>query len=175
MSALKLKVEVELPSYWGEEGDSGPEAMIISACADKVLADANKDLVQKVIASASKQVDAQVTTIVTEVIASGLHITNHYGEPTGEKQTMREVVAARVEKFLRETVDAQGRPSNGSYRNDVALPRIQWFVNEAVRTAFEDGFKKEMEKASAELKASLVGKLNTAMTETVAKLLGVVR
>jgi hypothetical protein len=177
MSGLKMKVEVELPTYWsGDSEDPGtsPEEMIVAAISQKLLSEMKSDLKTTALASASKQAEEQVATIVFEQLAGTFQPMTKWGSTDGPPTSMREMIAKQANAFITEKI----RRPNEPYRSGYApgeVTRLQLMIEQSVERAFDQVFKKEVEKATEQMKAQLAGRLNNALTETVSRLLGLPR
>lgn len=108
----------------------------------------------------------KVPAIVSEALEGTFQPTTSWGEKKGEPTSMREVILKTATTWLSETVDGRGE------KNYNGVPRARWLMQQSVESVFNKELKAEVDKAAAEIKAGLVGKVSTAITETVARLVG---
>lgn len=117
------------------------ERHIDNALSRFVAEDYRQAITDRVVAIADAMVDEQMNVRFQR--------TNTWGEPAGEKTTMREVLEKEIKKLMEMQVDAQGRPAG--YR-DVKTNRINWVIAELVREQMEKTVREETGRVTAEAK-----------------------
>jgi len=103
-----------------------------------------------------------VANEVRAVIASGWPTTNSYGEPTGKVTTLKERIVAVLTE----------RGSGYGSKNESLVEKL---VREAVAGELGKALKAEMERAQAEIRASVDGLVKERLAETLRAALGLGR
>lgn len=97
---------------------------------------------------------------VRAVIAAGWPTTNSYGEPTGKMTTLKERIVAVL-------TERQG--STYGNKNESLVEKV---IREAVAGELGKALKAEMERAQAEIRASVDGLVKERLAETLRTALG---
>ena len=139
MSEIKVSAEV---TVFEDCEMSSIEDRIISLAAKKLLEEVRESAKQTVICSVNDEIAAQVEVIIKEVIEAGFQKTNHYGEGTGEKKTVRSMISDHLEKKT-------------SRYNEPARTVIEEMIETMVRVALREDFTVEISEAKDDLKSKL--------------------
>jgi hypothetical protein len=61
---------------------------------------------------AEKLIDSQLEAVIDKILSSGFQPVDSYGEPKGEKTTLRDMIKKKAEAFLSERVDKNGKTAD---------------------------------------------------------------
>lgn len=147
---------------------------IIAEVASKMIGD--DDLYGRAKVAIQARVDtlwretaqARITEVVTSAVSKGFdheyQRVSSFGQPTGEKTTIRAELEKQIAGYWNATVDKQGKPS-ASYGDK--MTRAEWVMTQMVASDFNGEMKQHVANIGGALKDKLRGELH----ETVNKLL----
>ncbi|MES2737260.1 MAG: hypothetical protein V4672_13130 [Verrucomicrobiota bacterium] len=128
------------------------------------------DIRKKVMAEVQSDLLATVKTAVAETCAKALDVKfqplDVWGEAQGEPVTVREMFHRHAKEWWSQTVDAQGRPTDGYSKK---MTRAEWHAAEAVKTALNGSLHAELEgvikDARNEVSSAVSKVLHTYVTQ----------
>ena len=115
-----------------------------------------QEMVRKRVA---RKVEAAVDAVAEKVLGEGLEMkltalrfpqTNGYGEPKSEPLTMMEFIARRVDTYLSEQVDNDGRPGRDGY-GSARNPRAVWMLEKYLSKHMADELNKAVKVANEKI------------------------
>ena len=122
---------------------------------DRVSTQVQKRIESKLTESVNKAflsaVDDKLNAILDEIIAAEVTPVSIWGEPQGEKTTIRDQLVKRAKDFWMQKVDKNGKACDSYY----GVPRHEHIVNEAVKKEFEAVVKSNIDGIVAGLKDAL--------------------
>lgn len=162
----------------GYDPDSGPEVepvslgeMVVAGIVDRLTgdikrdADSYRDAVREARDAANEAVKAEAAALVKRALAEGVQRTNTWGEPQGEKVTLRDLILDEIRKYLDEKPPRPGyseRERPGGFvellRHEVAAG-MQRELAEEIKAARAQVAAKVRERA-----AELIGDVVKAQT-----------
>jgi len=122
-------------------------------------------------AAVEKVTQTNVAGAVEDVIARPWPQTNSYGEARGEPLTFREMVLARIDKYLNELTDEHDR--TGYNTNGPKRTRLEWIVNRAVAESVASQITAGAKEAAEKARAEVLGKMDAAVIAAVRNVLGI--
>lgn len=116
------------------------------------------------------QVDAQINAAVDAAVKEGFsreyQRVSSFGEPVGERTTIREQLEKQIGGYWNTKVDRQGKPATG-YGAD--LTRAEWHMTQLVAADFKGEMKQHVANVAGGLKdrlrSELHGTVNRLLTE----------
>jgi hypothetical protein len=113
-------------------------------------------------------VEGRTATVVDEVLAGEFQPVNRFGD-RAKPTTLRSMIGGYGMEYLTALVDSRGQPATGE-RN--AQPRVQFLIRQITEDVYAKELKVEVDKAVAEFKKAMTGKVAGEITQTVQRLLG---
>jgi hypothetical protein len=149
---------------------------VILEVADRILDEddirsmARKAIQGKIDAFWKTTVEENIQEIVNTAIREGFdheyqRVTS-FGEPVGEKTTIKKELEKQIQGYWSEKVDAKGKVETGYYK-DKALTRAEWVMSQIVIKDFHAG----MEGHIASIGGALKDHLRLSLHETVNEML----
>lgn len=114
-------------------------------------------------------VEARTVAVVDEVLAGEFQPVDRFGD-RAKPTTLRALIGNYGMDYLTAEVDEQGRTD--SYSSGRRQPRLSLLVKQITADVFAKELKVEVDKAAAEFKRSMAGKVAGEITQTVNRLLG---
>jgi hypothetical protein len=166
---MEFQVTVRAPEFEDEDGDY--QNSIIAECARQLGKKIKEEARDEVVRSVRAEIDKHIEAIVRDTLEQGIALTNTYGEATGKKTTLRELVVAQVGDWLKASVNSRGEPVYTGSRDSVT--RVQWMIGGSVDSVIKGEFKKEVDAAIVEFRARLMSGARDLFAQGIQKLLGV--
>lgn len=159
------QIVIELGDLYGE---GNVATQIAEAAARRLLdeqTDAAAEFRSRVRRISDEEIKAAIAPIIAEALEEAIQPTNAYGQPTGEKTTLREViiraVMADLQQAARNTSSSSGRP---------VPTMLQNIIGNEIAKAVQEDLREAMNEARAEVKAAVQAKGAEILTETIEKL-----
>lgn len=176
---LSIDLDKHLAKHIGydEEGDpiqspSTVEDVVLGLVADKLVAtlfregyDWRGNLTRRVASIRDEQIAAAVRPDVEAALAGTVQKTNSYGDPVGEPTTMRDLIVARVDEWLKSS-------DRDSFRNPKGLTKPQAIIAEQVDKVLAKEMKAAVDAAKAEVVAAVQAKGAELLAQTIADMAG---
>lgn len=140
------------------------QKMMPGAFVDDMRKEAQSVLRKKV----REVVESRTVAVVDEVLAGEFQPVDRFGD-RHKKTTLRAMIGIYGMDYLTAEVDDNGRADNYSGRRQ---PRIHFLIRQITADVFAKELKAEVDKATAEFKRSMAGKVAGEITQTVNRLLG---
>src|SRR5690606_37843353 len=129
----------------------------------RILAPELREEMRQVVREVATEVALEkVVTVIDEVMEAGFRKTNHYGEPTGEPITLREMVVAEVKGQLERPVDRSGHKADRYSRE--SLTYVQFVASKAA----QDALKGELGEAVTEAVGEVKGRVRSIVADELA-------
>jgi hypothetical protein len=114
-----------------------------------------------------KIVDARLEKEVNDIIDNGWQQYDLWGEPTGKRMTLRELITG----YIMKEVDQHGRDRSDSYSDSNKRNRIYWFVEKAINGIFDketsnlvENFRKQVrERFTADMAGKVAESIKSAL------------
>lgn len=155
-----------------EETEHKPRTLgdlVASKLADKLWGELSyeqrSDLHRQVREERIRLVRERLAPLVEEALNGEIQKTNHYGEPTGAKTTMRELVVAEVSRVINATGDRYSSSDKAPLITRVVTAE----VNRALTTELSDAFKAEKAKVVAAVRAKAADLIADAVKQGVGR------
>lgn len=107
-----------------------------------------EEIAQSAFAEAVKR---SADEMLRSVLATPQPRTNSWGEPIGDPVPLRDFITERFERYMKERVDSNGRPSTF----DGNKARQEWIVNALGEQLIVEAAKKEVEKVRKSAEAQI--------------------
>lgn len=150
------------------------EGAIVREVADKMMGDeelyrrvrfaVDQRVDQMFEKTANAQIEAAVESAITQGFEREYQRVNSFGQPVGDRTTIRAELEKQIGGYWNEKVDRSGKPASG-YGAD--LTRAEWMMTQLVAADFQ----KDMKQHVVNLGGALKDKLRRELHETVNKLL----
>jgi len=147
---MKMSIEIDMASLGfaqdAETGDLFPTADLIGGVA-QILADrvSGYDMRSMIESQVRNVASEQARAVITEVLAGPIQRTDGYGSPRGETTTVREMVMAEVDKWMKLP------KSDGYNRNDTMGDALKKIVDEILRNELKGTIAAAKKKVSEEV------------------------
>lgn len=169
--SMPITVTFDLEELSREEGDSYQRGllgviapMVTTELVRKItVADEWSGLAKRIRDIRDEEIREQLRPMVAETLSASIQRTNHYGEPTGDPVTLREVVAETGRKLL---IEPQ-RNGSGYSTNETLVRRL---IREEVDAAFGRELKAALDEAKAEIRTAVQAKGAAVLAETIQRM-----
>ena len=145
-----------------DEDEVSEEITVLDAVIDRaakdLLRDVSYDVKREITTAAGKAAKEQAAAAIIEVMAGPIQPTNHFGEPSGQPTSLRELVSAEVTAWLRKTPNR----NSGAYERDQP-PFVQW-----LREVVDKALREELKAPVAEAKKAAVDRVRDQAADLVA-------
>lgn len=95
--------------------------------------------------------------------------TNAFGEHKKEPLTLLEYIARRVDTYLTERVDMDGRSSSNSY-SDKSQTRVTWMVDKHLAWTIQSNMEAALKEANAQIVGGIAETVKLKLADIAAKL-----
>lgn len=134
-------------------------ASVADIIARRLIDGMRSDVRTAVLQAVTDTIQAEVLNIVREQLATPLRKTNRWGEPEGQTQTLRELLAEDVKSYLTEKV-----PDRHSY-NDVRRGGFR----ELLKHEVDDALTKDLRDVITEARKQVVGQVQKKAAALIAE------
>ncbi len=111
-------------------------------------------------------VRARIDAAVDDIVSKPFILTNRYGEPQGQPQTLREYIMKTAEAWFDAKVAPNGEPTGYS-----GVPRGQWLALKAAESVYKDILAASMTQIKDQIAAGIRSRVHTEIADTVVRLL----
>ena len=148
-SNMKMNIEIDMATLGfdqDEDGDLFPTADLVGRVA-QVIADriSGYDIRSTIESEIRNVASEKARAVITEVLAGPIQRTDGYGSPRGETTTVREMVMAEVDKWMKLP------KSDGYNRNDTMGDALKKIVDEILRNELKGTIAAAKKKVSEEV------------------------
>jgi len=165
---MKVELDVDLRAFAESEEFASIGEMIVDRAVNKVADQLSRDLQKNVEKVTTERAIIKIDTLIGDLDMKVFHRTNHYGEPTGEPQTLLELVLSSVDRWAQTKVNYDGRPSSGGSSDKT---RIEWLAHKLA----DEIAREHLEEAMDELRAAASGKVGEMVRDGVESVFGLKR
>lgn len=165
-----MKIEIDLAKlgfHYDEDGDPVGnrtiEDAIVQSAAGLIVSQTKRDLRKEILKAVSEQVNELVKAEVAAVIAQPIQPTSPWGEAQGGVTTIREMVRARLEGYLKDPP----RRRDGYSNTQATVGTLSELIDQEVVTLMT----KEMKVFIAEAKKQVVTDLRDKALKAAAEAL----
>jgi hypothetical protein len=116
----------------------------------------------------TKIVDARLEKEVNDIIDNGWQQYDRWGEPTGKRMTLRELITG----YIMKEVDQHGRDRSDSYSDSTKRNRIYWFVEKAINGIFDKETSNLVENFRKQVRERFTAEMAGKVTESIKSALG---
>lgn len=95
--------------------------------------------------------------------------TNSYGEPKRESLTLLEFVAQRVDTYLVERVDSQGRTGSSAY-GDKSQTRVVWLIDQHLSYTIKTHMEAALADANSRIAGGILDATKVALGDVLSRL-----
>ena len=146
---MKLNIEVDLATIGFEQdpetGDMYPTADLLARVAEIIANRVTGYDIRSAVESEVRNVAReQAGSVITDVLSGPIQRTDGYGNPRGETTTVREMVLAAVDEWMR-------LPRSDSYRNPTMGDSLKKLVDEILRSELKGTVDAAKKKVSEEV------------------------
>lgn len=157
------QVVIDLGEVWADEQTASDA--IVNRAAAKLLEgrDLHHELRRGVDATADAVIVEMLRPMIEEAVAMVVQPTDSFGEPKGERTTLREVIIKHVEKELRST----------SSRDSLSRPRqtvLEQIIDREVQRVVGEDLREAMDAARKTVREAVQAKGAEVLTDTVLRL-----
>lgn len=175
----KITITVDIPEFEdiededtlieGRRGDDPDDYRPVRKKVEGAfLAQMRREAQEHLTAKIKSVVESRTVAVVDEVLAGEFQPVDRFGD-RHKKTTLRAMIGIYGMDYLTAEVDDNGRADNYSGRRQ---PRIHFLIRQITADVFAKELKAEVDKATAEFKRSMAGKVAGEITQTVNRLLG---
>jgi hypothetical protein len=118
---------------------------------ESVRAIVSKEVEKRIAKSVGETIDSFLKEALEKIVASEIQPLNVWGEPVGEKTTIKDLLHKKALNYWAEKVDSSGKPST-SYN---AKPRSVFLVGEVVNEEFKKALSDNVKSVVKALHDSL--------------------
>jgi hypothetical protein len=168
---MKINVTVDLD--WLEDGESVND-QIIKYIALEVIKSQDSTInrrVQETVDMLIKdKINQQLECLVIERMTKGVQKTTEWGEPKGEVIPFSALVVDRMNAYLEERVDSDGRPQN-SYNSRQCPTRLEQAIASISKSCVDKAVSEMRQKIQKEFDESTKSRILNEVTQAVIKTL----
>lgn len=169
----KFNITVEL-DWINEEG--GIDELVKQEIIENVTSRFSQSINQEIIKSAEKNISNQITstidTRVNEIMDNLLNkefpLLDRYGDVVKKKTTVIELIKEKLDSFLSEKVDNEGRASQ--YNSNIT--RLDYIINKNITYTMEQKVKNAADQIRKNMESYIDTTLKQQIGENVAKIIG---
>lgn len=159
------QIVIELGQLYGE---GSVALMIAEVAAQKILRDeseAASTFRSRVKAITDEEIRAAIVPAIAQALEEAVQPTDSFGQPKGDKTTLREVIVQTVDAQLRQTAsDAR------SSLYDKSPTLLQFIIGNEVAKVVGEDLREAMNEARAQVKAAVEAKGAEVLAETISRL-----
>ncbi len=127
-----------------------------------------REVTKMVTEQLKEQAEIMVADVIAKTLEEGIQKTNTFGEATGQRTTLREMVVSSAKDTLERKVDYRGQPSNG-YGSRESITWIQYLINSSVQEAMREHISGVVESATLEVKEKIQAASAKAISDQIVK------
>lgn len=169
MDDIKFEITLDLQSVISD-AEFTLSDQIVSEAAELLLreikAEDPRALQKRFAEMVEAKLDAALGEMATRTVEQVLDAPYSWNLRANKSMTLREAMASKLENWLEEKVDAQGRRASDSYG---AKPRINSLVSQAVDVAWRKEMQDELTQARASLRAKWQKRIGEVIQEVLEK------
>lgn len=139
---------------------------IVRIASHSVIKDSSTEIKKSVHTEVRDTIQDRVSALIDAAVQEGIQPVNNYGEPTGERTTLKAMIGKAGDKYLEQPVDKNGSPT--SYQS--VGTRMQFLVTEAVKKHIDYRLETEIKKAVEQAVIEARAKVGTIVGEIITKL-----
>lgn len=151
----KISVELSLDEYFENNIMAHLTTMLEAKIESSMESQVEAIVRCKVEELANKEFNKIAKSKVEEFFTKAHHKTDYYGHPTGQSESLIEVLTKKFGEYLDQSVDDNGQPSSYSK----SLKRSQWMLNklahEPLQKAIEETVQGIAKKAKEQIQSSV--------------------
>jgi len=163
--------------YTGDPEQEPPEPFanaanaVTQAMVHKLLPDIQRAVTAGVTERINEQADEMVGAIIAKAINEGFQKTNHFGEATSERTTLKELIVKTAQDRLEMKVDHRGQRSNG-YDRGTTTTWLQYLINDGVESALRGKLQETIEEATKGVQEKVQTITSRVIAEQIVSSLG---
>lgn len=169
---LEACVDHVLGQGWEwKQDDSEDEPVRVKAKSGWFIDEMRKAVREVTLQRVQAVVELAVGPLVQALLDQPFRTMDRWGNEARETTTLREMIVAYGRDYLTEPVQDNGRPDTSYGARERSQSRLRWMVNETTKAVYDAELKTLVQKAAAEVKTELAGKVTATVAEAVLKLL----
>jgi hypothetical protein len=162
MSA-KFEITIELPMLDDAVGlEEAIMDRLVMAMTERISKTLDDDVHKRV----SREIQERVAGIVTAAVENPVVQTNRYGEETGKRITLREMIVKAADEYLKQKVNSRGETG---YCSDRQVDRLEWIACKAA----SDILGVQVADIGAQIKKELAGQMEEKIRAAVMQIIGI--
>lgn len=173
-----MKVTVTVDLFEAMEDGADIDNLVLDKVADHLLtqlqgraestvAKKMESMIETVHATVREKTNEMLSGILTKVFEEEVVATDQWGNVT-KKGSIRSLITAQFDNFLRETVDNDGRTSNYGGR-----PRVEYLTKQIMRKEMDEFTKSTVDEVKKAVKDKLTADLQAAVGNEIVNSIGV--
>lgn len=169
---LEASVDRVLGQVWEwKQDDPDHEPVRVKLKASWFVEEMRKLVRETALQRVQATVETAVAPLVQELLDRPFRTVDRWGGEARETTTLREMIAAYGRDYLTEPVQDNGRPDTSYNARERSQSRLRWMVSETTKAVYDTELKTLVQKAAAEVKTELAGKVTATVAEAVRGLL----
>lgn len=143
-------IKVDIAGYALERIETAVVAGVRGAISDKIERMIQGEIADLVAVKLEEAIGKLSEDAIMAYLTKPRSKTNAYGEPTGGTMTLGEQIPEKIEQYLSDKVNSEGRKAD--YYDKKAQTRLDWYVNKLVRDELDIATKKAAADVSEQAK-----------------------
>lgn len=139
---------------------------IVRTASHTIVESAGREIKKDVHSAVAATINEKVSALIDASLETGIQPMNSYGEPLGERTTLKAMIGKAGEKYLTEKVDKEGRAS--SYQQ--VGTRLEYLVEQAIAKHINYQLQTEIKKAVELATAQATAKVGEVVGSLIVKL-----
>lgn len=168
-----MTVKCEISLDWIEDGsiDEIIQDRIITETVAAVKISIQKQIDSMAVDILNTRVNAMLDQIWIDFIEKRVNLTDKYGDVVETHDSIKDMLKARLDNFINQRVDKDGKPFTGNSCGYNSKPKIEWLL-EDISKKHTDNFIKQIQqdfelKLKQQFNAALKDKISESMLKTV--------
>lgn len=167
MMIVDCKVELD----WIEDGsiDDVVRQAIIDTAIEKIGASISEKVDSMAVEILNTRVNSMIDDIWENFMEKRVNITDKYGDPVESHESIKDMLKSRLDGFVNQRVDREGKPLPSGKCGYNDAPRLEWLMGEVLRKHTEPFMKSVQQDFELRMKAALNDGLKKSLSESMLK------
>lgn len=165
---IDIKVDIDWLREDGSIDDTIREA-VVSGVINTVKKDVAAQIETRAAEEINQRVDVLIDSLWTDFMEKRVTITDKYGDPVESHDTIKDMLKARLDRFLNERVDSSGKVVKTTPCPYNAKPKLDWLIDSRIEAYTKDFVQKTQADFDVRLKGALNEKLKASLSASMLK------
>lgn len=139
---------------------------IIENVSTRIIESIQKTVVDEVAKKATSVVEAQVNDWIKGALERPIQPLDRWGEASGDKTTIHNLIERRAQDFMTEKVDSNGKAGD-NYNRDT--PRYLWAARQVAQEAMDKDLRPHLDAVIKEMKTQVSGGITKAVADILSR------